>query len=267
MPPVVQLLYAGAQTQVSGTWYLRFSTSLGKAWLASLTATAGEGKKDELSPSPAPEKASPAGWAGSELPVAEQLPTGRSQHPAACPAGKLGWWEIGMEGEHIYHKASASVCKELNTILEQWGQAQESSAPVNDALRPLPRQFTFLSSRFPLYLTQVLGKYMMTDYLPAAPSPSLPLSPGSITNKSPHWERGPEETRGTKPQTEPFPPLLSQAALHFITVARPALAQLGRRRGGGGPAGFACQEQKSQPEEQEKGVVCVCHHIPALAWP
>lgn len=267
MPPVVQLLYAGAQTQVSGTWYLRFSTSLGKAWLASLTATAGEGKKDELSPSPAPEKASPAGWAGSELPVAEQLPTGRSQHPAACPAGKLGWWEIGMEGEHIYHKASASVCKELNTILEQRGQVQESSAPVNDALRPLPRQFTFLSSRFPLYLTQVLGKYMMTDYLPAAPSPSLPLSPGSITNKSPRWERGPEETRGTKPQTEPFPPLLSQAALHFITVARPALAQLGRRRGGGGPAGFACQEQKSQPEEQEKGVVCVCHHIPALAWP
>lgn len=97
------------------------------------------------------------------------------------------------------------------------------------------------------------------DYLPAALSPSLPLSPGSITNKSPCWERGPEETRGTKPLTEPFFPLCSPKQLCISLGGQASPRPAGEKEGGeGGPSGFACREQKSQPEDREKGVVCVC---------
>lgn len=67
-----------------------------------------KGKKDE--PSPPRLHPSPAGWAGPEELVPEQMPVGRSQHPAARPAGKPGWQEggeTGMEGEHIHHKAQS----------------------------------------------------------------------------------------------------------------------------------------------------------------
>lgn len=112
---------------------------------------------------------------------------------------------MGMEGEHIYHKASPSVCKELNTILEQLGQAQESSAPVNDALRPLPRQFTFLSSCFPLYLMRVLGKYMMTIclQLQAPPSPS-PQAPSPINH--PAGREGQRKPEAQNLKQSLFPP-------------------------------------------------------------
>lgn len=209
MPPATQLLHTSAQNQVSGTQYLRFSTILGKAWLASYSCRKGE--KDEpfpSSPLARAREANPVGWAGLGQKSRSQSSCWRAGLSTPLPARqgsrdgrRMG--KIRVEGECIHHKASPSVCKALNTALGQLGQAQ-NSAPVNDALWSKPRQFTFLSSRFPLYLMRVLGKYMMTVCL-QLPSPSLPLSPGSITNKSPRWERGPEETRGTKPQTEPSP--------------------------------------------------------------
>lgn len=66
------------------------------------------------------------------------------------------------------------------------------------------RQFNFLSSCF-LLLTQD-GTLTIRLQLQALPTSPPPISPGSITNKSPRWEREPEETRGTKPQAEPFFP-------------------------------------------------------------
>lgn len=114
------------------------------------------------------------------------------------------------------------------------------------------------------------------DYLPAAPSPSLPLSPGSITNKSPRWERGPEETRGTKPQTEPFLIFFFPCSPKQLCISlgqaspRPA----GEKEGGeGAPQGLHVGSRNhNQKAEGRELFVFVAHRGPDPAsrnpcWP
>lgn len=110
---------------------------------------------------------------------------------------------------------------------------------------------------------------MMTDYLPATPSPSLPLSPGSITNKSPRWERGPEETRGTKPQTEPFFPPCSPKQL-CISLQRPGQPSPSWGEGGegGAPQGLHIGSRNhNQKSRRTETFVFVTASLSALAWP
>lgn len=117
------------------------------------------------------------------------------------------------------------------------------------------------------------------DYLPATPSPSLPLSPGSITNKSPRWERGPEETRGTKPQTEPFSPLLCSPKQLCISLRRPGQPSPSWGEGGeGGPCRVCVSGAEITTRRAgERSCLCLSPRLgirlaltlppgPALAW-
>lgn len=132
-------------------------------------------------------------------------------------SGKIG--KIGIEGEGVHLKGSPWVCRALKQRLRAAGRSwAELSCRKCRSSAPAQADHLPLLPFFPL--PRVSAREINDDYLPAALSPSLPLSPGSITNKSPRWERGPEETRGTKPQTEPFfffffpPALPSSSAFH-----------------------------------------------------
>lgn len=108
VPPAAQLLHAGARKTGQQQPVPPLPHRPGKGIAGFLGHRCRKGKKDE--PSPPRLHPSPAGWAGPEEPVPEQMPVGRSQHPAARLAGKLGWregGEIGMEGERIHHKAQS----------------------------------------------------------------------------------------------------------------------------------------------------------------
>lgn len=116
------------------------------------------------------------------------------------------------------------------------------------------------------------------DYLPATPSPSLPLSPGSTTNKSPRWERGPEETRGTKPQTEPFSPLLCSPKQLCISLRRPGQPSPSWGEGGeGGPCRVCVSGAEITTRRADRSCLCLSPRLgiclaltlppgPALAW-
>lgn len=169
------------------------------------------GRKRLKVPFSCPGEASPAGWAGLEELVKRQVPVSRSWQPASHPAAKPGWRELGKLGwrESSCTTKALFLCAKCSVpSWSKWNQLRRLRGPWKAICLLL-----LLFSPLPC----VSAWEIHHDYLPAAPSPSLPLSPGSIANKSPRWERGPEETRGAKPQTEPFFPcsaLPSSSAFH-----------------------------------------------------